>query len=138
MTDKDSMRAAFEITPLELKALDAYGYNWRYVPEGQHIQSNGLVADNILRLRGWGNLTGSGALNLSREEAEQLQDALGTLIAKLPQLVAAYQAAQPVQVSEEDIDKMLAAYNEYADRIGAPHGYIGCLEAALNAINKEK
>lgn len=90
----DKIVEAVEIATTELKALEAYGGNWKYVPEGQFIQSKGLVVDNICRLRGWGHLTGGGALNLSHEEAVALQDALGSLIAKLPQMVAALQQNQ--------------------------------------------
>lgn len=87
-------------TESELQALEAYGSNWVYDSHGQFIKSASLVADNLLRLRGWGHLTGGGALNLSKEEAEKLQDALGSLITKLPQMVAYIQAAQGNQVSE--------------------------------------
>lgn len=133
-------------TESELQALEAYGSNWVYDSHGQFIKSASLVADNLLRLRGWGHLTGGGALNLSKEEAEKLQDALGSLLTKLPQMVAYIQAAQGnQQVSEKDIQVTsaissaigwLSAFAEKEGKDSRHYHYIGLLEASLAAINK--
>lgn len=44
----------------------------------------GLIVDNnnttIILIRGWGNLTGSGAMNLSAEEAANIQDTFAEFI----------------------------------------------------------
>ena len=45
--------------------------------EGQIIEKSGLP---ILLIRGWGNLTGAGAMNLSGEEASNIQDTFADFI----------------------------------------------------------
>ncbi len=64
--------------------------NWKYEPCGQSIwceseaQSGYMVAD----VRGWGYLTGGGALNLQHEVAGRIQDNTGKYIAAMPDAVA--------------------------------------------------
>ena len=45
--------------------------------EGQIIEKSGLP---ILLIRGWGNLTGTGAMNLSGEEGSNIQDTFANFI----------------------------------------------------------
>ena len=44
---------------------------------GQIVDKSGLV---VILIRGWGNLTGTGAMNLSNEEAANIQDTFANFI----------------------------------------------------------
>lgn len=50
----------------------------KYSPSGQ-VTIDGI---NVILIRGWGHLTGRGALNLSPEEAAKIQDDFGEWIVK--------------------------------------------------------
>jgi hypothetical protein len=65
--------------------------NDEYKPDKQHESkySDGIVSilkdgiwHDVIMIRGWGNLTGSGAYNLDYEYARKIQDTLGIWIAE--------------------------------------------------------
>lgn len=59
---------------------------WRVMP-GQMIFSGDSM--RVCDIRGWGHLTGSGAMNLPSDQAAVIQDANARLIAAAPDLLAA-------------------------------------------------
>lgn len=141
----EELEARVGISELEEKALEAYGKDWKYDSRGQWVVSKGLICDQIARLRGWGHLTGGGALNMETEEAAQLQDALGSLIAKLPRLLAYCKASQQREAELVEVVKGFkgAAYS-VCDEIN-PRGHNWCesyldevLPMAIKALNHQK
>lgn len=53
-------------------------FNIRFAHKEGLVFSN--AGENILRIRGWGNLTGTGGFNLSNEEAANIQDTFAEYI----------------------------------------------------------
>jgi hypothetical protein len=70
---------------LEKRILDVInGKNNLTNPEISFIHENGIIKNNkgqeLILIRGWGNLTGTGALNLSDKEASNIQDTFADFI----------------------------------------------------------
>lgn len=59
-----------------------HSFKHKFYREGIEIYSNNPIFNGkpILRIRGWGHLTGIGGLHLSEEEAVRIQDEFGDYI----------------------------------------------------------
>ena len=64
-----------DITPLELENKSIFTLD-----EGEIFINQGDVKSHIITIRGWGNLTGIGAHNLSGEDASNIQDTFAEYI----------------------------------------------------------
>lgn len=53
-----------------------------YIPEDGIVYYGKFFDKPLLRIRGWGHLTGIGGLHLSEDKAKEIQDAFGNYIVK--------------------------------------------------------
>lgn len=81
-----------EIAILE-NALHPKG-KWKYDELGSSIWCESKNGYMVADVRGWGHLTGGGALNLPGDEASKIQNNTGELIAKVPDMISALMFAE--------------------------------------------
>jgi hypothetical protein len=110
-------------TPAELKALsdDIMPGNWCVDERASAIWTDHLHGGKVFDIRGWGFLTGGGAMRLRADDAERMQRATAEAVCAL---VNAYRAGEYVHRSELEAAK--------AEQREADATKIGDLEALLS------